>query len=311
MNGLEQALARVGDLVMADIHFQPFELNPDMPLEGQNIREHVAQKYGSTPEQSTSARAMIRDRAASVGFTMAMKDDSRIYNTFDAHRLLHWAGLTGKQGELKHALFDAYFTDGRNPSDHGVLVKAVEAAGLDPDAAREVLETNAYAKEVREAEKFWHGQGVSAVPGRDHQRQIHDFGRPAAGDVRARHPQHRRRDGSARGVVGGFQPGPQFGVDVFGLVDLQPVGEHGVETARRFQPTFWRMIFQDQAEVDTGLGTGLDQGELLLAADADVSLLRRDLHIRAEALRRCDELVVEGSQTLLAALEQMLDGIVR
>ena len=164
LNGLEQALARVGDLVTADIHFQPFELNPDMPPEGQNIREHVAQKYGSTPDRSAAARTMIRDRAAGVGFTMAMKDDSRIYNTFDAHRLLHWAGLTGKQGELKHALFDAYFTDGRNPSDHEVLTQAAAAAGLDPDVAREVLETNAYAKEVREAEKFWHGQGVSAVP---------------------------------------------------------------------------------------------------------------------------------------------------
>jgi predicted DsbA family dithiol-disulfide isomerase len=164
LNGLEQALDRVGDLVKADIHFQPFELNPDMPPEGQNIREHVAEKYGSTPEQSAAARAMIRDRAASVGFTMATKDDSRIYNTFDAHRLLHWAGLTDKQGALKHALFDAYFTEGLNPGDHAVLVQAAEAAGLDPEAAREVLETNAYAKEVREAEKFWHGQGVNAVP---------------------------------------------------------------------------------------------------------------------------------------------------
>ena len=98
LNGLEQALDRVGDLVKADIHFQPFELNPDMPPEGQNIREHVAQKYGSTPQQSAASRNMIRDRAAGVGFTMAMKDDSRIYNTFDAHRLLHWAGLMEGEG---------------------------------------------------------------------------------------------------------------------------------------------------------------------------------------------------------------------
>jgi predicted DsbA family dithiol-disulfide isomerase len=169
LNGLEQALDRVGDLVKADIHFQPFELNPNMPAEGQNIREHVAEKYGSTPEQSASARAAIRERAAGVGFTMAMKDDSRIYNTFDAHRLLHWAGLAdehggNKQAALKHALFDAYFTEGRNPADPEVLVGAAEAAGLDPHAAREVLATGAYAKEVREAEKFWHGQGISAVP---------------------------------------------------------------------------------------------------------------------------------------------------
>ncbi len=169
LNGLEQALDRVGDLVKADIHVQPFELNPDMPPEGQNIREHVAQKYGSTPEQSASARTAIRERAAGVGFTMAMKDDSRIYNTFDAHRLLHWAGLpdergADKQATLKHALFDAYFTEGRNPADHQVLVNAAQTAGLDPKTALEILESGAYAQEVREAEKFWHGQGISAVP---------------------------------------------------------------------------------------------------------------------------------------------------
>jgi predicted DsbA family dithiol-disulfide isomerase len=169
LNGLEQALDRVGDLVTADIHFQPFELNPNMPPGGQNIREHVAEKYGSTPEQSASARVAIRDRAAGVGFTMAMKEDSRIYNTFDAHRLLHWAGLpdhpgADKQSALKHALFDAYFTHGRNPADHKVLADAAKAAGLDPIAARQVLESDAYAQEVREAEKFWHGRGISAVP---------------------------------------------------------------------------------------------------------------------------------------------------
>ena len=92
LRGLEAALARVGDLVQAEIHFQPFELNPDMPPGGQNIVEHIAQKYSSSPEQSAAARENIRARAAEVGFTMAMGDESRIYNTFDAHRLLHWAG---------------------------------------------------------------------------------------------------------------------------------------------------------------------------------------------------------------------------
>jgi predicted DsbA family dithiol-disulfide isomerase len=162
--GLEEALERVGDLVRADIHFQPFELNPDMPPEGQNIREHVAQKYGSTPQQSAAARENIRARAEGVGFRIAMKDDSRIYNTFDAHRLLHWAELEGKQPALKHALFEAYFTEGRSPGDHQVLVDAAEAAGLDPKAARGVLETGAYAKAVREAEKFWLSQGITGVP---------------------------------------------------------------------------------------------------------------------------------------------------
>lgn len=102
LRGLEEALARTGDLIAAEITFQPFELNPQMRKDGQNLGEHVAQKYGSSPEQSATSRAMIRDRAADVGFTIAMSDTSRIYNTFDAHRLLHWAQLEGKQAALKH-----------------------------------------------------------------------------------------------------------------------------------------------------------------------------------------------------------------
>jgi predicted DsbA family dithiol-disulfide isomerase len=164
LRGLEEALARVGDLVAADIHFQPFELNPDMPPEGQNIVEHITRKYGSTPAQSEANRAMIRKRAADLGFTMAMSDQSRIYNTFDAHRLLHWAEQEGRQMALKHALFDAYFTEGKNPADHEVLVSAAETAGLDGTAAREVLSSGRYATEVRDAEQLWRSRGIDAVP---------------------------------------------------------------------------------------------------------------------------------------------------
>lgn len=164
LGGLEKALENIGGEVRADIHFQPFELNPDMPAEGQNIREHVAQKYGSTPEQSAAAREMIRARAAEVGFTMAMADDSRIYNTFDAHRLLHWAGLEGRQAPLKHALFEAYFTDGKSPGDHDVLVAAAVTAGLSGDAAREVLTSGRYADEVRKAQGEWRAKGINSVP---------------------------------------------------------------------------------------------------------------------------------------------------
>src|ERR1700735_2790149 len=109
LRGLEEALARTGDVVDAEISFQPFELNPGMPPEGQNLVEHIPQKYGSTPEQSAANREMIRARAAALGFTMAMSDQSRIYNTFDAHRLLHWAEQSGRQAALKHKLFEAYF----------------------------------------------------------------------------------------------------------------------------------------------------------------------------------------------------------
>jgi predicted DsbA family dithiol-disulfide isomerase len=164
LRGLEEALARTSEIVDAEIRFQPFELNPNMPAGGQNIVEHVAQKYGSSPEQSAASREMIRARAAEVGFTMATSDQSRIYNTFDAHRLLHWAALEGKQAALKHALFDAYFTHAQDPSDLVVLAEAAEKAGLDGAAAAEILATGRYADEVRDAEKLWQSRGITAVP---------------------------------------------------------------------------------------------------------------------------------------------------
>ena len=108
LNSLEVALSRLGDSVQAQIHFQPFELNPHMVPEGQDITEHLRQKYGASPAQQEQTREMIRQRGADVGFDFAMGMRSRIYNTFDAHRLLHWAGEHGKQKELKKALFDAY-----------------------------------------------------------------------------------------------------------------------------------------------------------------------------------------------------------
>ncbi len=164
LGGLETALDRIGGGVDANITFQPFELNPAMPPEGQNIVEHINQKYGSTPEQSAANRAMIRERAAGLGFTMAMSDDSRIYNTFDAHRLLHWAEASGHQTALKKMLFEAYFTNGQNPSDQDVLVTAAQAAGLDPVEARDVLTSGRFADEVRKAEQLWQSRGISAVP---------------------------------------------------------------------------------------------------------------------------------------------------
>ena len=164
LGGLEEALKRVAGLVEADIRFRPFELNPDMPAEGQNIGEHVAMKYGATPEQSAGSRASIKARAAEVGFVIATGPDSRIYNTFDAHRLLHWADLEGRQYALKRALFAAYFTDGRNPGDHEVLADAAGRAGLDVEAAREVLASGRYADEVRADEQRWREADIHAVP---------------------------------------------------------------------------------------------------------------------------------------------------
>ena len=164
LKALEEALARTGTDVTADIHFQPFELNPAMPPEGQDITEHIEQKYGASAEQSARNREAIRERGAALGFTFNLDRRSRIYNTFDAHRLLHWAELEGRQHELKQALFDAYFTDGRNPSDHDVLVDVAGKAGLDAVRAGEILRSNTYATDVRERERFYTGQGIQAVP---------------------------------------------------------------------------------------------------------------------------------------------------
>jgi predicted DsbA family dithiol-disulfide isomerase len=164
LRSLEQALQRIGGESTVDIHFQPFELNPQMPPEGQDIAEHIAQKYGSTPDQLARNQEGIRARGAELGFTFDTSKRSRIYNTFDAHRLLHWAELEGHQHALKRALFSAYFTEGRNPSDREVLIDIATQAGLDPARAREILESNLYADEVREREQFYAQKGIGAVP---------------------------------------------------------------------------------------------------------------------------------------------------
>lgn len=164
LRALERALERAADAITAEIHFQPFELNPQLPPEGQDITEHLVQKYGSTPEQLRRNQEVIRERGVNLGFTFEMGKRSRVYNTFDAHRLLHWAETQGRQHDLKHALFAAYFTEGRNPSDREVLVDVAARAGLDASQAREVLESRRYADEVRERERFYGQQGIRAVP---------------------------------------------------------------------------------------------------------------------------------------------------
>jgi predicted DsbA family dithiol-disulfide isomerase len=164
LNSLQKALDSVGKEIEVDMHFQPFELNPAMPAEGQNLNEHLTEKYGLTPQQLEQNREALRARGEQVGFTFNMDKRSRVYNTFDAHRLLHWAGLEGRQQELKRALFDAYFTEGENPSDHDVLVRLAGKVGLDTEKAQRVLSTDVYATEVREQEAFYRSQGVHAVP---------------------------------------------------------------------------------------------------------------------------------------------------
>ena len=166
LSALEQALARLQGQVQAELHFQPFELNPQMPPGGQDITEHLTQKYGSTPQQQAGSREAIRQRGESLGFIFRKEGRGRVYNTFNAHRLLHWAQLQGpaQQHALKKALLGAYFTDGKSPEDKDVLVEAAAKAGLDSGEARRILDGDDYADEVREREQFYLNNGIHAVP---------------------------------------------------------------------------------------------------------------------------------------------------
>jgi predicted DsbA family dithiol-disulfide isomerase len=162
LNSLESALKNIGDSIPIEIEFQPFELNPAMGEAGEDAGEHLRAKYGINDEQLQANRENLRRRGAEVGFSFGHR--GHIWNTFNAHRLLHWAGLQGKQRELKHALLQAYHGEGRNPGAHDVLLDLAGQVGLDVAAAREVLESNAYAEEVRAAEQFWQRAGIHSVP---------------------------------------------------------------------------------------------------------------------------------------------------
>ena len=161
---LEQALQRLQGEVVADIHFQPFELNPQMPAEGESIAEHLQRKYGMSDMQLAENQERIRAHGAELGFVFDFNARSRIWNTFDAHRLLHWAGLEGKQLEFKQALLRAYFSEGRNVSDHAMLAAVAAGVGLDAERAQAILASGEYAAEVREAEQFFQRNGISGVP---------------------------------------------------------------------------------------------------------------------------------------------------
>lgn len=161
---LNGALAKLAPQVSAKIVWKPFELNPDMPIEGQNLGEHLHQKYGSSKADSDQAREMITARGAALDFQFNFKDEGRIYNTFNAHRLLYWARQYDRQTELKLAFFRLYFTEGGNPGDTEDLIKAVAKAGLSPDEARKILVSDRFVNEVQAEEKKYLDMGVSSVP---------------------------------------------------------------------------------------------------------------------------------------------------
>lgn len=163
---LERAIERVGDAVRVELHFRPFELNPDMRPEGESIAEHLGRKYGLAPEQLRQNSESIRQRGAVLGFEFDMDKRDRVYNSFDAHRLLHWAGTLGpaQQRALKHALLRAYHGEGRNISETDTLVRIATSTGLDEARVRQILASDEFAQEVRGQEAFYQQQGIHAVP---------------------------------------------------------------------------------------------------------------------------------------------------
>lgn len=162
LHGLQRGLEQLGDEIEVELHCQPFELNPDLGPEGRDIVEYLVERYGATPDSIAATQATLRERGAAVGFSFGPR--SRTWNTFDAHRLLHWAGLNGRQIELKEALLRAYHGEGRNPSDPAVLQACAVAAGLDADEAAAVLAGGDFADEVRAQEAQWQQLGIRAVP---------------------------------------------------------------------------------------------------------------------------------------------------
>ncbi|WP_434710594.1 DsbA family oxidoreductase [Pseudomonas sp. R1-1] len=161
---LEQAISNLAGEVEVQLTYKPFELNPDMPAEGEHAIAHMMRKYGRSAEQVADRNAMIIERGAQIGFHFDLEKRSHFHNTFDAHRLLFWAASQGLQRQLKQALLKAYFSDGQNPNDHATLVTLAGAVGLDSQRAQAVLANGEFAEEVRELERFYQRRGIDSVP---------------------------------------------------------------------------------------------------------------------------------------------------
>ena len=160
---LQEAIKTL-DNIEVDIKFPPFELNPNMPEQGQNLREHIMEKYGISEQQSADNRARLVEVGKELGFSFNFSDDSRMQNTFKAHQLIHFAAENGLEEEMKLSLFKAYFTDGKDVNDQTVLVEIAEAIGLDRGEVEEVLQNGKYAQAVREEEAIWMQRGIQSVP---------------------------------------------------------------------------------------------------------------------------------------------------
>ena len=159
---LAEALATTGTPHV--IRWHPFELNPSMAQAGQNMREHIAEKYGSTKAQSDESRDRITEVGAELGFEFRFTENMRMHNTFNLHQLLHWAEQQGRMHDLKLTLFSAHFTDRRNLSEKSALADIASEIGLDRTEALAVLDDQRFALQVRQAENHWTNQGIRSVP---------------------------------------------------------------------------------------------------------------------------------------------------
>ncbi|MFQ3238168.1 MAG: putative DsbA family dithiol-disulfide isomerase [Olleya marilimosa] len=161
---LEKAIQELGVADQIDIEWQPFELNPNMPAEGQNLNEHITEKYGSTLEQQNQSKKMMTDAGEELGFKFDYFDDMRMVNTFDAHVLLEYANDFGKQTELKMTLTKAFFSDRKDVSKRDVLKAALLEVGLNADEALAKLDSDEARLEVRNKQGYWKNMGVNSVP---------------------------------------------------------------------------------------------------------------------------------------------------
>ncbi len=166
---LSKAAQDIG--IEIDVHWHPFELNPQMADEGENLREHLSAKYGTTLESSIKARARLTDMGAALGFTFNYSDDMRMFNTFRAHQLIDWADDQGKGHDMKLALFSAFFTRREDVSDPLVLAEIATQVGLDRKAALSMLDNGSHAAKVRQEQQFWTSRGVQGVPAMIFDRQ--------------------------------------------------------------------------------------------------------------------------------------------
>ncbi|MBP1841172.1 DsbA family oxidoreductase [Formosa algae] len=161
---LEKAISELGVEDQIEIEWQPFELNPKMPAEGQNVQEHIEEKYGASIEQQKASQEQMADAGEALGFTFDYYDDMRMVNTFEAHILLDYAKQFGKQTELKMRLTASFFSERKDVSDRAILKQALLDVGLNAEDGLALLDNENARNTVRTEEAYWQNMGVTSVP---------------------------------------------------------------------------------------------------------------------------------------------------